>query len=131
MRKLVISGRFRKGLGKGRYFLRQKGYKDQFVMKLGINPYHGTLNVNVSGASARKLAAVRRNKGILVRGFIKDGRSFGEVMCYKAEMCGVRCALVVPKRSKHKNVAEIISSKKLTKALGIRQGDLVSVTLWA
>ena len=129
MRRIVISGTLVKGLGRGRYFMRQKEYTRQFVGKLGINPYHGTLNVKISNANARKLAVIKRVGSIRIRGFRRGKSNFGGALCYRAVVSGIKCALVIPERTSHKGIVEIISSTMLRRKLGLKDGDRVRITL--
>ena len=130
MAEIIITGRLGVGLGKGKYFMRQNGYKRQFVEKLRINPFHGTLNVELADGELRKLNMFRGKKGILIKGFARGKRTFGNVRAYKADISGIRCALVVPERTTHSNIAEIISSEMLRKKLGIAEGEKVTITVF-
>ena len=127
--KTIISGRYAKGLGKGRYFMSQHGYKSQFVRKLGIDPYRGTFNVRLSGEDIKKFNRLKRRKGVTIKGFVKGGKTFGSVMAYKAEVMGIRCAIVVPERTTHSGIVELVSSKMLRKTLRLRRGGRVDITL--
>lgn len=129
MRRFVIEGRFVKGLGRGKYFMRQKEYKRQFIKKLGIDPYHGTLNVRLSGMNLRRLSTIKKTKGIVIKGFKRGNSTFGGVTCYKASISGIKCALVIPERTSHTNIAEIVSSEMLRRKLEIKEGDKVMITL--
>ena len=128
-KNIIISGNLKSGMGKGKFFMGQDVYRKQFVKKLGIDSYRGTLNLKLNPTNSRKLAAIKRAKGILVKGFKKGDKTFGEVLCYRAEISGLDCALVIPKLSQHTNVAEMISSKKLRSALNLKEGSLVKVTI--
>ena len=127
--KTTIKGRYVKGLGKGKYFMRQQGYKSQFIRKLGIDPYHGTFNVRLSGASLALFRKLVSGKGIMIRGFRKGGKSFGNVACYRAEICGIRCAMVVPERTGHSDVAELIAQVVLRKELDVKEGMAVTFSV--
>lgn len=130
-KSIELNGKVKTGLGEGRYYMRQIGYKKQFIKKLGINPYHGTLNLNLSKKNVRTLMAVKRRKGILIKGFKKGKKTFGDVLCYRAQVSGIKCGLVMPKLSKHFGVAEVISSVKLRTALKLKDGDSVKVSVRA
>lgn len=125
---ITILGRVKSGLGRGKYFMGQKEYRKQFIKKLGIDPYFGTLNLSLSEAYARKLEKLK-SKRIIVKGFKRGKRKFGSVVCYNAEISGIKCALVQPKLSKHINTAELISEKKLRSALKLKDGNAVRVML--
>ena len=66
-------------------------------------------------------------KPIVVNGFKLGDKTFGDVLCYIAETNGIRCALIMPKLSKHKDVAEIISSQELRTSLKLINGTKVKV----
>src|SRR3989442_16032952 len=46
---LTIAGTLTSGLGEGAFYMRQKGYRDQFRKKLWFEPYEGTLNLKING----------------------------------------------------------------------------------
>ncbi len=127
MKSIELTGKVKTGLGEGKYYMNLKGYKTQFIRKLGIDPYIGTLNIRLSRPSLKKIEKIKRAKGILAKGFKMGKRNFGDVVCYKAQMSGIKCALVVPKLSVHTKVAEIISSERLRKALKLKEGSKAKV----
>ncbi len=130
-KKFVLRGSVSSGLGEGRYFMRKPKYRKQFVSRLKINPYLGTLNIKLSKASSASLSSIKRRKAILVSGFKEGSRSFGAVLCYDAMLRGERCALIVPKLSKHTAVAELISSEKLRDKLKLKDGARVQFEVFA
>jgi riboflavin kinase, archaea type len=127
--KIVGSVKF--GLGRGKYFVSLPQYKRQFIKKLGINPYHGTLNLKLSKKNEKLVMKIKERKGILIRGFSKGEKKFGDVVCYMADIKGIKCALVMPKLSTHVAVAEIISTKMLRTALKLKEADKVKFTVKA
>jgi len=129
--KFVISGKVKLGLGKGRYFMSIPGYKKQFIKKLDMDPYPGTLNLKLSKDNVNVMDSIRKKDGILIKGFKSKERTFGDVLCYSAELSGIKCALVMPKKTTHTAVAEIISSKMLRKELGLKDGSMVKVSVTA
>ena len=128
-RTITFFGSVTSGLGKGRYFMRQKCYRAQFLSKLRINPYYGTLNIKLSRLNAKHLHKIKRKSGITIKGFKKGGRKLGDVVCYRAELSGIKCALVVPKLSTHFDIAEIISAYKLRTKLKLKEGSIVKVSV--
>ena len=124
---IILSGTVASGTGSGRRYMRQRRYRIQFIDKLGIAPYSGTLNIRLSGADLKKFALLKKRRGILVKGFRKQGRSFGNVMCYRAELSGIRCAVIVPELSRRVDVAEIISKERLRTNLSLHDGSNVRV----
>ncbi|MDE1768472.1 MAG: CTP-dependent riboflavin kinase [Candidatus Micrarchaeota archaeon] len=129
MRKsITILGTVKQGKGEGRYYMSQKEYREQFIEKLGIDPYPGTLNLTLSESDAIMLEKIRE-RSIIVNGFKKDAKKFGDVICYKGEVSGIRCALIQPKLSTHINTAELIAKQMLREELGLKDGSEVRVVL--
>ncbi len=124
---LVIKGAIVTGMGEGQYYVTQEGYQEQFLHRLGFRPYEGTLNVRVSPTDLYKLDILRRSVGILVKGFERNGRTFGDVVCHKASLQNIECAVVVPSRSHYEDVIEVLCKYHLRRTLGLKDGDLIEV----
>ena len=107
--------------------MRQKGYKEQFRKKLGFEPYEGTLNLKVSGADLSKLMLLVGEKGIPIDGFEAAGRTFGGAKVFRAKAKGVECAVILPIRTHHTDILEVISKELLRTRLGIADGDTVAL----
>lgn len=123
---MSVSGTVASGMGRGRIFMSAKEYKDQFAKALGINSFDGTFNIRVSEKEVSELKAI---KGIRIEGFERDGRSFGGLTAFHATISGMKCALVIPDRSAHTNVIELIADRNLRESLGLKDGDHVSVEI--
>ena len=130
--KLEIVGTVFSGLGEGAYYISMKGYKRQFLAKLGWEPFPGTMNLRLDHPIFRK---VRRDletmKGIHIDGF-KDGkRSFGGAECFKAILNGkADGAVLVIERTIHDDtVLEIISPINLRKQFKLKDGDEMKVEI--
>ncbi len=122
-----IHGTVKDGLGEGGYYICQKGYVDQFVEKLGYKPYAGTFNVAVDKEDVGKLDVIRATAGIFIKGFTNEGRTFGNVIAYKANIKNLECAVVVPERTIYADVIEIICQYHIRRTLGLNTGDKVEV----
>ncbi|MCH2348585.1 MAG: CTP-dependent riboflavin kinase [Candidatus Poseidoniales archaeon] len=96
-----ISGEVSSGLGRAHIFMAQPHYQEQFKKVLGIGAWPGTLNVDLTGESLVRFAALRNAAGMeskeldervrkeaaeldvsyieahRIHGFERDGRSFG------------------------------------------------------
>ena len=133
--RLVIRGRVTTGIGEGQYYITQAGYSCQFKETLGFVPYKGTLNLKLVGRELAKLEMLKSSGGIKVEGFESDGRTFGEVRCFPAEIGDgdgskkVSGAVIVPMRSHHSNIVEIISKEFLRDALKLADGDVAVLEL--
>lgn len=127
--QVKIRGTVATGFGEGGYYITQKGYVKQFMKKLNINPYQGTLNIKLSPHESRSLEFLKNSDGITVQGFKKEGRTFGAVKCFLAKINNVECAIVIPKRSHYKDVVEVISKVHLRRTLSLKDGDEVELSV--
>jgi len=73
----VFEGTVFSGMGEGAYYISQSGYRDQFVSKLGFEPYPGTLNLRVRKEDQEEVRLLEASPFILVEGFTDGNRSFG------------------------------------------------------
>ncbi len=128
--KFSISGSVTTGLGEGQYYVQQKEYKKQFEEKLWFQPFEGTLNIRLGPAEMYKLNILEDSEGILIRGFESKGRSFGDVKCFSAKLRDVECAVIMPVRSHHSDVLEVISKHHLRSRFGLEDGNIVELTVF-
>jgi len=126
---LTIAGSVASGLGEGAFYMRQKGYKDQFRKKLWFEPYEGTLNLKVGGPDLAKLRILEENPGIEISGCEAAGRTCGGAKCFLASMGHVDCAVIMPIRTHHTDVLEVISKHYLRSAVGLKDGDIAELTV--
>jgi len=126
---LTITGSVASGLGEGAFYMRQKGYKDQFRKKLWFEPYEGTLNLKIAGPDLAKLRILQENPGIEISGFEAAGRTFGGAKCFLATAGHVDCAVIMPIRTHHTDVLEVISKHYLRSALGLKDGDVLELNV--
>ena len=126
-RSIELTGRVVSGLGEGRYYICQEGYRSQFKRELGFDPYPGTLDVKLDRASLEPRALLEGERGKLIEGFVTPERSFGQVKCFPASLAGVEVAAVIPARTHHDDVIELISPVNLRRKLRLRDGDTVRI----
>jgi len=122
-----VRGVVTSGLGEGAFYMKQRGYKDQFRQKLGYEPYEGTLNLRASDEELSKLDILREEPGILIEGFTDGGRTFGGAKVFLATVKGVECAVIIPLRTHHVDNLEVIAKNHLRTKLGLADGDAVEV----
>ncbi len=125
--KMIIRGEVAQGMGEGGYYICQPGYSNQIRDLLGFVPFEGTFNVNILPEDIGKLDVIRKNKGILIKGFVSEGRTFGNVIAYKAKIKNLNCAIVVPERSHYRETIEIICQYHIRRTLSLDNGDRVDV----
>ena len=139
-----IMGVVNSGLGRAHVFMAQQHYQNQFRPILGQTAWPGTLNVKVDGESLQRYRQLRVSAGIeagvsssqksmKIRGFVRDGVSFGGATAFKAsihrEKKQIECAVLIPDLTRHEDVVEIICSVFLREALEVKDGDEVVVQL--
>jgi len=126
---MIIKGSVVTGMGEGQYYVTQEGYQEQFLHRLGFRPFEGTLNVRVAITDLYKLDIIRRSVGILVHGFERNGRTFGDVVCHRATIQNLECAVVVPSRSHYEDIIEVLCKFHLRRTLSLKDGDQVEVRI--
>jgi len=120
-----ILGEVVSGIGEGRYYVEQ--YKDRIKEYLGFTPYPGTLNLLIIFPKTI-YDALYNVEPIIIPGFTKGGRTFGDVKAYKVRINGIEGAIVVPSRTIHPpRVAEIIAPVCLREKLNLKDGSRVKV----
>lgn len=126
---VALTGTVKAGLGEGRYYLSRPGYVTQFEKHLGWAPYPGTLNLELAGPEANKLALLRRHPAIQVEAFQAEGRTFGGVTCHPATVAGHACAAILPHRSHYTTTLEVIAPVRLRDAIPCSDGQALTVTV--
>ena len=152
-----MSGVVSSGLGRAHVFMAQKHYQEQFLDLMDKPVWPGTLNLSVSGSDLTNYIALRIKSGIdtldandeqissakevhlenissfRIRGFLRDGISFGGATAYKASFNSngkiVDCAVLIPDLTRHFDVVEVISPTFLREFLDLKDGDEVELEL--
>lgn len=127
--KMVIKGEVVSGMGEGGYYICQPGYSKQIQSLIGFTPFEGTFNLDIVPEDIGKLDIIRKSKGILIKGFVSEGRTFGNVIAYKAKIKNLECAIVVPERSHYRETIEIICQYHIRRTLSLDNGDTVEVVV--
>jgi riboflavin kinase len=124
--EIIIQGQVMDGLGEGAYYV--DVYSSRFKEALGFSPFPGTLNVRVSDEESRKaIGRMRDSPPLVVRGFNLDGRTFGEVICYRVKINEkAEVAVVIAQRTHHsQDTLEVIAPVNLRKKLSLSSSDTV------
>lgn len=156
---MELSGTVSSGLGRAHVFMAQAHYQEQFKQILGATAWPGTLNVQVAGDALSDYVALRDLAGIdtleidpavreaatatdtssirahRVRGFLREGRSFGGATAYPASISHdgetLPCAILIPDLTRHVDVVEVIAAAFLREALDLADGAEVHLQLSA
>jgi len=152
-----LTGTVSSGLGRAHVFMSQEHYQTQFMVVLDNEAWPGTLNVKVDGNDLSTYVALRSLSGvdtldiaddiksnsecidvssarpIRIRGFLREGRSFGGATAFHATIQTneqeLPCAILIPDLTRHVDVVEVISTQFLRETLNISDGDIVSLNL--
>jgi len=124
---LIFHGTVTTGMGEGQYYVNQSGYQEQFKEKLGFVPFEGTLNLRIAPSDLSKIDILRRSEGIVIHGFQRNGRTFGEVRAYPATLGNLECAVILPSRSHYSEIMEVLCKYSLRRTLGLNDGDVVEI----
>jgi CTP-dependent riboflavin kinase len=103
--------------------------KRQFIEKLSIDPYPGTLNLEiVDQKSIQTFKELKSQKGIEI---IPEDPSFCSAKCYPVLIDGqLRGAIVFPLVKDYpENKMELIASQNIKKALSAKTGDDLEVEI--
>ncbi|WP_225335539.1 CTP-dependent riboflavin kinase [Halomicrobium urmianum] len=128
-----LTGVVTSGMGEGRHYITLPGYMEQFIDKLGYEPFAGTLNVDLVGESVRRRARLGAVEPVTIEGWEDDERTYGPAYCYPASVVAgdgeyEPAHVVAPERTHHgEDQLEIIAPEKLREVLGLADGDEVTI----
>jgi riboflavin kinase len=128
--EIVIRGSVTHGLGEGAYYV--DVYATRFREALGFAPFLGTLNVVIREEDSRRaITRMRQSPPLIVNGFSHEGRTFGDVICYRVKVNNsVEAAVVIAQRTHHsENTLEVIAPYDLRQKLGLKDEDTVELTV--
>jgi riboflavin kinase len=126
VKKTTLKGKVFSGGGTGSLFVDLPWARRQFKDKLGFNPYPGTLNLQLT--STVDIENLRKAEGIK----IEPQEGFHSGRCFKAlVMKKVSGAVVMPDVQGYPpDLLEILAPVNLRKALELKDGMEVEVTVW-
>lgn len=119
---MQFKGRLVTGVARGAYFIGL--YSDGIKKATGMEPYPGTLNIDVGKT------VMLKNSKMKIDRFRKHGAIFGAAWLTKCKVNGKNAYVIFPEKTCHpRNILEIISGEYLRDALKIKDGDEVSVII--
>jgi riboflavin kinase len=129
---ISLGGHVVSGSGEGKYYVGQEEYFTQFQEKLGFLPFLGTLNIRMKSVQdMRAKSEMEKIKPIIISGFKRENREFGEIRCYPCVINRrIKCAVVIPERTHHPpDILEIISPANIRKELSVKDNDYVHLEM--
>ena len=128
--EIVIKGSIVTGIGEGAYYV--DIYSSKLRESLGFEPYLGTLNVKIDDDESRKAVGRMKNTPPLVlSGFTYEGRTFGDVICYRVKVNKkIEAAIVIAQRTHHsEDILEVVAPIDIRNALGLNDNDKITLTV--
>ncbi len=123
----AITARVTSGIGKGVDFTQLDWVKDAFIKRLGIDPYPGTLNLEVDSPAALSVWQLLKNTD----GYRIDGAPFGacDCRCYPISVAGrYTAAIVYPEVAGYPaQQIEVIAAIPLRHELELHDGDALHI----
>jgi len=130
-RIITLEGSVVTGLGEGAYYMSRKGYQEQFMEKLGFDPFPGTLNLKLHPSKVGARKELETYSAIVINGFKSGKRTFGKVKCFPAVINDVvEGAVALINRTHYDDsVIELIAPLHLRSSLGLKEGSNVQVKI--
>ncbi|MBW2029651.1 MAG: CTP-dependent riboflavin kinase [Deltaproteobacteria bacterium] len=128
-KEVVIRGKVVGGVRKASYFTQLDWVQGQCLEKLGFRPYPGTLNLEVDEESLRALEAMKGEDSVVLAPPSKD---FCTAQTLPATIGPVEGAILIPEERvmvHGRTTVEIIAPLRLKDALGLREGDTLTVRI--
>ena len=125
--KIRIRGKIVEGLRVGSTFTQVPWVRKQFIQKLNVDPYPGTLNLEiVDPKDSRDFRELKSTFGVEI---IPEDPSFCSAQCYPVLINGrLKGAIVFPKVKDYpENKMELIASQNIKEVLSVKGGDILEV----
>ena len=127
----ILLGRLATGIGQGEHFTQLDWARAQFIKRLGIDPYPGTVNIIVDDPNSIPLwARIKRSPGIRI---VNPGGGPHDcnARCSPVTVAGsIEGAIVVPEVDNYPSTqVEIIADIGVRAALRIEDGDPLEIVL--
>jgi riboflavin kinase len=132
---IELQGFVTSGMGEGRHYISLPGYMEQFIEKLGYEPFAGTLNVDLTDESVRARAGMASLEPVTIEGWEDDERTYGPAFCYPASVevgdsIYEPAHVIAPERTHHdEDQLEVIAPEKLREAIGLEDDDEVTINV--
>ncbi len=131
MNATSITGRLSTGIGQGKHFTSLDWARRQFIERLGIDPFPGTVNLTLEEPDALAAwAALKATPGVRIDN-PNDGPFDCDARCYPVLISGsIEAAIVLPEVDGYSPAAiEMIAAVGVRDALGISDGDTVTLVV--
>jgi CTP-dependent riboflavin kinase len=126
---IKITAKIISGVKQGAFFTQLDWVREQCRQKLGFVPWPGTLNLEIPVDSMSLIEELRPEEGIEL---VPPDSNYCSGRVFPVSVEGIPGAIVLPAedvRVHGKNIIEIISPKWLKEALGVKDGDWVTLEI--
>jgi riboflavin kinase len=127
--RIKIRGRIVEGMRVGVNFTQISWVRRQFISKLNIDPYPGTLNLEiVEQKDLQNFKVLKATQGVEI---LPEEPSFCSGKCYPVLINGLlRGAIVLPLvKGYPENKMELVASQNIKRALSVKTGDDLDVEI--
>jgi CTP-dependent riboflavin kinase len=124
-----ITGKIVSGAKQGAFFTQLDWVREQCLNKLGFIPWPGTLNLKIPTDRVAVIEELKAKEGMEL---VSPDSDYCSGHVFPVSIEGLPAAVVIPAeevRVHAKNIVEIISPEMLKDALGVKDGDRVTVTI--
>ena len=130
MNKVTTRGIVFTGEGIGSQYIKIPWVKKQINEKLGFDPHLGTLNIHLQNRQTKQLKEILGKFKVIE---ITPEEGFFRAHCFTALVKdGIKGAVIIPEKPNYpSNVLEIIAPIYLRKALSLKDGDKVEITIFS
>jgi CTP-dependent riboflavin kinase len=127
-RTLVVKGKIFTDLGEGASFTRLPWVREEFIKRVGIDPYPGTLNIWLEDDEIlQQVTCLKNLPGIIIP---PGQEGFCSAKCFKVTAGGIPGAVVFPAVPGYPlEKFEMIFPVNMKETLGIQDGDLLTVEI--
>ncbi len=126
-----LLGRLATGRGRGKHFTQLDWAREQFLAKLGIDPFPGTINLIVDNPESIKVwNRLKDTPGVRIDN-PNDGPHDCDARCYPVSIDGqIDAAIALPEVAGYSPAKiEIIAAREIRDALGIDEGDSIRLVI--
>jgi riboflavin kinase len=126
---IKLRGTVTSGIGESKYFTEIPWAKEQFISKLGINPYPGTFNITILAEDMEKLNNLRKANGIEIT---PQDEKFCTATSFPVVVGNrIKGAAIIPQVTNYPPTQlEIISTENIKQALSLNDGDPIEVEVY-
>lgn len=129
-RSIILEGGVTSGFGEGGYYIYIPEYKEQIETMLGYTPFRGTLNIRINNHYTEHYHRLLSMDGKKLSGFHKNGRTYGDVKIFEATVNEDVCAVLIPERTHHDRILEVIAPFEIRKKYNLIDGMNVKIKVF-